>query len=107
MSIGPLERLTIIIDNAKDDSLTSEELAQTIIDYGFIDLYGNIGEQIVRYLADRADELDHNADICESAAHVEGETGRQEVIERRDWMHEDPGQWMRDMADWIIKEDGE
>lgn len=54
-------------------------------------------------VADLMDEVQGNADIAECAAPVEGEVGRQAVIDSCEAMHEDPGWWLRTKTGGFVK----
>ena len=96
-NLSPLEMLTAIISNEKDH-LESDELAQTIIDAGFISVYGNVPKQIAEHLAHEMECIISTGDVAESSAYVEGETGRTGAISARDSLYEMPYEWVRSYA---------
>ena len=96
-NLSPLEMLTAIISNEKD-YLEPDELAQTIIDAGFISIYGNVPKQIAEHLAHEMECIISTGDVAESSAYVDGETGRAEAVDARDSLYEEPHEWMRSYA---------
>lgn len=97
-NLSPLEMLTAIISNEKD-YLEPEELAQTIIDSGFISIYSNVPKQIAEHLAHEMECTISAGDIAESAAYVDGETGRTGAVNSRDSLYEMPHEWVRSYAE--------
>ena len=96
-NLSPLEMLTALIENERD-YLESEELAQTIIDSGFISIYSNVPKQIAEHLAHEMECVISTGDVAESAAHVDGEAGRTGAIDARDSLYEAPYEWVRSYA---------
>lgn len=96
-NLSPLEMLTAIISNEKD-YLEPEELAQTIIDSGFISIYSNVPKQIAEHLAHEMECTISAGDVAESAAYVPGETGRASAVDARDSLYEEPHEWVRSYA---------
>ena len=96
-NLSPLEMLTTIISNEKD-YLEPEELAQTIIDSGFISIYSNVPKQIAEHLAHEMECIISTGDVAESAAYVDGETGRAAAVSARDSLYEMPYEWVRNYA---------
>ena len=96
-NLSPLEMLTTIISNEKDH-LEPDELAQTIIESGFISIYSNVPKQIAEHLAHEMECVISTGDVAESAAHVDGETGRAEAVSARDSLYEEPHEWVRSYA---------
>ena len=96
-NLSPLEMLTAIISNEKDH-LEPDELAQTIIDAGFISIYGNMPKQIVEHLAYEMECTISTGDVAESSAYVDGETGRTGAVNARDSLYEEPHEWVRSYA---------
>ena len=96
-NLSPLEMLTALIEN-EIDYLEPEELAQTIIDAGFISIYGNVPKQIAEHLAHEMECVISTGDVAESAAHVDGETGRAGAVSARDSLYEMPYKWVRNYA---------
>ena len=96
-NLSPLEMLTAIISNEKDH-LEPDELAQTIIDAGFISIYGNVPKQIAEHLAYEMECTISVGDDAESSAYVDGETGRTGAISARDSLYEEPHEWVRSYA---------
>ena len=96
-NLSPLEMLTTIISNEKD-YLEPEELAQTIIDSGFISIYSNVPKQIAEHLANEMECVISTGDVAESSAYVDGETGRAGAVNARDSLYEMPYEWVRGYA---------
>lgn len=96
-NLSPLEMLTALIENERD-YLEPEELAQTIIDAGFISIYSNVPKQIAEHLAQEMECVISTGDVAESAAHVFGETGRAGAVNARDSLYEEPQEWLRGYA---------
>ena len=96
-NLSPLEMLTALIENEKD-YLEPEELAQTIIDSGFISIYSNVPKQIAEHLAHEMECVISTGDVAESAAYVDGETGRAGAVDARDSLYEEPHEWVRNYA---------
>lgn len=96
-NLSPLEMLTAIISNEKD-YLEPDELAQAIIDAGFISIYNNVPKQIAEHLAYEMECTISTGDVAESSAHVDGETGRAGAISARDSLYEMPYEWVRRYA---------
>lgn len=96
-NLSPLEMLTVLIEN-EIDYLEPEELAQTIIDAGFISIYDNVPKQIAEHLAHEMECVISTGDVAESAAHVDGEMGRGRAIDARDSLYEVPYEWVRSYA---------
>lgn len=96
-NLPPLEMLTALIENERD-YLESEELAQAIIDAGFISIYSNVPKQIAEHLAHEMECTISTGDVAESAAHVFGETGRASAVDARDSLYEVPYEWVRGYA---------
>lgn len=96
-NLSPLEMLTTIISNEKD-YLEPDELAQTIIDAGFISIYDNVPKQIAEHLAHEMECTISAGDVAESAAYAPGETGRASAVDARDSLYEVPYEWVRDYA---------
>lgn len=102
-NLSPLEMLTVIISNEKD-YLEPDELAQTIIDAGFISIYGNVPKQIAEHLAHEMECTISTGDVAESAAYAPGETGRAGAINARDSIYEEPHEWVRSYANLLGEE---
>ena len=96
-NLSPLEMLTTLIEN-EQDYLKPEELAQTIIDAGFISIYDNVPKQIAEHLAHEMECIISTGDVAESSAYVDGETGRAEAVSARDSLYEEPHEWVRSYA---------
>ena len=96
-NLSPLEMLTALIANEKD-YLEPEELAQAIIDAGFISIYSNVPKQIAEHLAHEMECTISAGDVAESAAYVPGETGRAGAVDARDSLYEMPHEWVRSYA---------
>lgn len=96
-NLSPLEMLTAIISNEKD-YLEPDELAQTIIDAGFISIYDNVPKQIAEHLAYEMECTISTGDVAESSAYVVGETGRTGAVNARDSLYEMPYEWVRSYA---------
>ena len=96
-NLSPLEMLTALIANEKD-YLDPEELAQTIIDAGFISIYSNVPKQIAEHLAHEMESVIATGDVAESASYVSGETGRAGAVDARDSLYEMPHEWVRSHA---------
>lgn len=96
-SLTPLEMLTAIISNEKD-YLEPDELAQTIIDAGFISIYDNVPKQIAEHLAHEMEWIISSGDDAESSDYVDGETGRAGAVNARDSIYEEPHEWVRSYA---------
>ena len=96
-NLSPLEMLTALIEN-EIDYLEPEELAQTIIDAGFISIYGNVPKQIAEHLAYEMECTISTGDVAESSAYVDGETGRGGAVDARDSLYEMPHEWVRGYA---------
>ena len=96
-NLSPLEMLTALIENERD-YLEPEELAQKIIDAGFISIHHSIPAQIAYFLANEMQDVIRMGDVAESAAYVPGETGRGAAIDRRDALHEEPHEWLKTYA---------
>ena len=96
-NLSPLEMLTAIISNEKD-YLEPDELAQTIIDAGFISIYDNVPKQIAEHLAYEMECTISTGDVAESSAYVDGETGRSGAVNARDSLYEEPHEWVRSYA---------
>ena len=96
-NLSPLEMLTALIEN-EIDYLEPEELAQTIIDAGFISIYDNVPKQIAEHLAHEMECIISTGDVAESSAYVDGETGRAEAVSARDSLYEEPHEWVRSYA---------
>ena len=96
-NLSPLEMLTALIENERD-YLEPEELAQEIIDAGFISIYRNVPKQIAEHLAHEMECVISTGDVAESAAYVDGETGRGGAVDARDSLYEGPYEWVRDYA---------
>ena len=96
-NLSPLEMLTTIISNEKD-YLEPDELAQTIIDAGFISIYDNVPKQIAEHLAQEMECITSVGDDAESSAYVVGETGRAGAVSARDSLYEMPYEWVRSYA---------
>ena len=96
-NLSPLEMLTAIISNEKDH-LEPDELAQTIIDAGFISIYDNVPKQITEHLAHGMECTIAAGDVAESSAYVDGETGRAGAVNARDSLYEMPYEWVRSYA---------
>lgn len=99
-NLSPLETLTSIIEDEKD-YLEPEELAQTIIDLGFISIYDNVPRQIAEHLAHKMECVISAGDVAESAAYAPGETGRAGVVSARDSLYESPQEWLLEYARWM------
>lgn len=99
-NLSPLEMLTAIISNEKDH-LEPDELAQAIIDAGFISIYDNVPKQIAEHLAYEMECTISTGDVAESAAYVDGETGRSGAVNARDSLYEVPYEWVRSYAKTI------
>ena len=104
--LSPLEMLTAIIENEMD-YLESDELAQTIIDAGFISIYDNVPKQIAEHLAHEMECTISTGDVAESSAYVDGETGRAGAVSARDSIYEEPNEWVRSYAKLLGGEMGE
>lgn len=96
-NLSPLEMLTALIEN-EQDYLKPEELAQTIIDAGFISIYDNVPKQIAEHLAHEMECIISTGDVAESSAYVDGETGRGGAVDARDSLYEEPHEWVRSYA---------
>lgn len=96
-NLSPLEMLTALIENEKD-YLEPEELAQTIIDAGFISIYDNVPKQIAEHLAHEMECTIAAGDVAEVSAYVDGETGRAGAVNARDSIYEEPQEWLRGYA---------
>ena len=96
-NLSPLEMLTALIEN-EIDYLEPEELAQTIIDAGFISVYDNVPKQIAEHLAHEMECTISTGDVAESSAYVDGETGRAGAVSARDFLYEEPHEWVRSYA---------
>lgn len=96
-NLSPRDMLTALIENEKD-YLEPEELAQTIIDSGFISIYSNVPKQIAEHLAHEMESVIATGDVAESAAYVSGETGRAGAVDARDSLYEVPYEWVRNYA---------
>ena len=108
-NLSPLEMLTAIISNEKD-YLEPDELAQTIIDAGFISIYDNVPKQIAEHLAHEMECTIATGDVAESSAYVNGETGRAGAVSARDSIYEEPHEWVRSYAKLLggeMEEDNE
>lgn len=53
---------------------------------------------VIAGLAELLDEYQSNHDVAECAAPVEGETGRQAVIEKWESIIEEPAEWLREQS---------
>lgn len=95
--LSPLEMLTALIENEKD-YLETDELAQAIIDAGFISIYDNIPKQIAEHLAHAMECTIAAGDVAEVSAYVDGETGRAGAVDARDSLYEVPYEWVRNYA---------
>ena len=89
--------LTAIISNEKD-YLEPDELAQTIIDAGFISIYDNVSKQIAERLAHEMECTIASGDVAEVSAYADGETGRAGAVNARDSLYEEPHEWVRSYA---------
>ena len=96
-NLSPLEMLTAIISN-EEDYLEPDDLAQTIIDAGFISIYDNVPKQIAEHLAYEMECTISTGDVAESSAYIDGETGRTGAIGARDFLYEIPYEWVRSYA---------
>lgn len=96
-NLSPLEMLTALIENERD-YLESGELAQTIIDAGFISIYSNVPKQIAEHLAREMECTISAGDVAESSAYAPGETGRASAVDARDSLYEEPQEWLRSYA---------
>ena len=97
INLSPLEMLTTLIEN-EIDYLEPEELAQTIIDAGFISIYDNMPKQIAEHLAHEMECTISTGDVAESSAYADGETGRSGAVSARDSIYEEPHEWVRSYA---------
>lgn len=104
-NLSPLEMLTAIISDG-EDYLEPDELAQTIIDAGFISIYDNVPKQIAEHLAHEMECTIASGDVAESSAYADGETGRAGAVNSRDSLHEMPHEWVRSYAN-LLGEEGE
>ena len=105
-NLSPLEMLTAIISNEKD-YLEPDELAQAIINAGFISIYDNVPKQIAEHLAYEMECTISTGDVAESSAYVDGETGRAGAVSARDSLYEEPNEWVRSYARLLGGEMGE
>ena len=96
-NLSPLEMLTTLIEN-EIDYLEPEELAQAIIDAGFISIYDNVPKQIAEHLAYEMECTISTGDVAESSAYADGETGRAGAVNSRDSIYEEPHEWVRSYA---------
>ena len=96
-NLSPLEMLTTLIEN-EIDYLEPDELAQAIIDAGFISIYGNVPKQIAEHVAYEMECTISTGDVAESSAYVNGETGRAGAVSARDSLYEEPHEWVRGYA---------
>lgn len=96
-NLSPLEILTAIISN-EQDYLEPDELAQAIIDAGFISIYDNVPKQIAEHLAHEMECTIASGDVAEVSAYVDGETGRAGAVNARDSLYEEPHEWVRSYA---------
>ena len=90
------EELVALIDANRH--LSADELANIIQDEGYIDLHYSIAAQIVGWTANQAAHVLDNGNMAESVAHVPGEQGRQECVDKRDEMLEEPVLWLHKTA---------
>lgn len=90
------EYLTILIENHAD--LTPDELAETIIDAGFVSVTGGMAAGVIEYAARQAEFAIHHGDVAEVAALPEGSIGVGAAIDGRDRLYEEPVEWLRDLA---------
>lgn len=96
------EYLTILIENHAD--LTPDELAETIIDAGFVSVTGGMAAGVIEYAARQAELVIHNGDVAEVAA-PPGSTGVGAAIDGRDRLYEEPVEWLRDLARKVTDND--
>lgn len=101
--IAVREYLAFLLTEYNDD-LTPEDMADVLMDHGFINMHSNIPAQILHHTAHSMEQTIASAEIAEVVALPEGTVGVDQAVKSADLLTTDPAQWLHDYATSFSKD---